>query len=102
MSREHFCNKLQSKVVVGINNVFIFTGRQKREIPTMAHDREHKRRTPSIAAIRKVVDAARAAGLDVASIEVIDNAIHVFDARVTSPVVQSSDEFTKWDMEGRL
>lgn len=57
---------------------------------------------PTTARIKRVVEAARAAGIDVASIEVIDNSIQVFDARIMPALPNPTDEFAKWDMDGRL
>lgn len=61
-----------------------------------------KIKSPSVASIRKVVEAARASGLDVAGIEVIDNAIMVFDARAMPTTAQASDEFSRWEQDGRI
>lgn len=68
----------------------------------MKNETQHKAKFPTAGSIKRVVDAARAAGIDVASIEVIDNSIQVFDARVLAILPRQSDEFAKWDMDGRL
>lgn len=65
---------------------------------------EARVRYPSDQRIRKVVEAARACGLDVAGVKVSPQGdVEVFSTRaIPKPVETTADEIAQWEEQGRL